>query len=544
MGTQGESADPAPDSLRRATSDGPGVMRFETAGPDTAPFAPAALGTACSGTPHSETFGAPAGGTTTTDSTTTEPAPTEPAAVGPETAVSTEPRRDGRLVLWIAILASFVAFLDGTVVNVALPAIDRDLGGGLTTQQWVVDAYLITLGALILLAGALSDTFGRIGVLRTGLIGFGVASIAVAAAPSALVLILARVVQGVAGALLVPSSLALIMSTFRDQATRARAIGTWTGATTVAMLVGPVLGGVFVDTVSWRLVFLINVLPIGATLALLAALVRTRGGSDRPAGGSVDWLAAAACTLGLGAGAFALIESDRLGWASPAIYLTGAAAVAVLVWFTLRQRTSANPMMPLTLFRVRNFWAGNLATLLVYAALSLNGFVIAVYLQQGAGLPATLAGLASLPSTVIMIALSSKVGARAGRTGPRWWMTGGPAVMVVGALLLLTVQPAFNYWWQVLPSIVVFGTGLTMTVAPLTAAVLDCIDESRSGIASAVNNAVARIAGLVSVAALGAITAGSLDLPGFRRAAIVIAVLMALGAAASAIGITNVRAPR
>jgi EmrB/QacA subfamily drug resistance transporter len=459
-----------------------------------------------------------------------------PTPSGPDAA------RDGRAVLWIAILASFVAFLDGTVVTVALPAIDRDLGGGLTTQQWVVDAYLITLGALILLAGALSDAFGRIRVLRVGLIGFGVASVAVAAAPSALFLIVARVVQGIAGALLVPSSLALIMSTFRDRAARARVIGTWTGATTVAMLIGPVLGGVFIDTVSWRIVFLINVVPIGVTLALLAALVRGRYGSDRPAGGTVDWLGAAACTVGLGAGAFALIESDRLGWRSPAIYLTAAAAVLLLAWFTGHQRTANHPMMPLGLFRVRNFWAGNLATLLVYGALSLNGFVVTVYLQQGAGLPATLAGLASLPSTVIMIVFSSKVGAWAGRTGPRWWMAGGPVVMVCGALLLLTVTEAFNYWWQVLPSIVVFGLGLTLTVAPLTAAVLGDVDESRSGIASAVNNAVARIAGLVTVAALGAITAGALNLPGFRRAAVVTAVLMALGGAVSAAGITNRRA--
>jgi EmrB/QacA subfamily drug resistance transporter len=452
---------------------------------------------------------------------------------------ATRAGRSGRLALWIAILASFVSFLDGTVVTVALPAIDRDLGGGLTTQQWVVDSYMITLGALILVAGALSDTFGRVAVLRAGLIGFGIASVAIAVAPTALFLIVARAVQGIAGALLVPSSLALIMATFHEKTERARAIGTWTGATTVALLVGPVMGGVFVDTVSWRLVFLINVVPIAVTLVLLIAFARVSAPQRRAPGSVIDALGALLCTLGLGLGAFALIESDRIGWHRPAIYLPAAASVVLLAWFVVHQRTAANPMLPLTLFTVRNFWAGNVATVLVYGALSISGFVVTVYLQQGAGLSATLAGLASLPATVIMIVFSSKVGRWSGGTGPRWWMAAGPVVMAVGTLLLLTVAEQFNYWWQVLPSIVVFGAGLTMTVAPLTTAVLGSIDESRSGIASAVNNALARIAGLATVAALGTITAGSLDLPGFRRAVVVTAVLMAAGGAASALGIRN-----
>ncbi len=457
----------------------------------------------------------------------------------PEAAPTAPPGRAGRLALWIAILASFVSFLDGTVVTVALPAIDRDLGGGLTTQQWVVDSYLITLGALILVAGALSDTFGRVAVMRAGLIGFGLASVAIAVAPTALFLIVARTVQGIAGALLVPSSLALIMSTFHEKADRARAIGTWTGATTVALLIGPVLGGVFVDVVSWRLVFLINVVPIAVTIVLLAAFARLSGPQRRAPGGVIDALGALLCTLGLGLGAFALIESDRIGWHRPQIYLPALASVLLLAWFVLHQRTATNPMLPLTLFKVRNFWAGNIATVLVYGALSINGFVVTVYLQQGAGLSATLAGMASLPATAIMILFSSRVGQWSGKTGPRWWMASGPVVMALAALLLLTVAEQFNYWWQVLPSIVVFGVGLTMTVAPLTTAVLGSIDESRSGIASAVNNALARIAGLATVAALGAITAGSLNLPGFRRAAVVTAVLMAAGGAAAALGIRN-----
>ncbi|WP_245570372.1 MFS transporter [Microbacterium luticocti] len=451
-----------------------------------------------------------------------------------QTTDATGPRAQ-RLVLLIAILASFVSFLDGTVVNVALPAIQRELGGGLVTQQWVVDAYLITLGALILVAGSLSDVFGRIVVLRAGLVGFGIASVAIAAAPDPLFLVLARGVQGVAAALLVPSSLALITSTFRGPA-QARAIGTWTGATTAAMLVGPVLGGVFVDLVSWRVVFLINVLPIAATLWLLVVL-RRRDVRDPAA--RVDWIGAVLCTASLAGTVFALIEQERLGWSSPVIWASAAGGILCLVGFVVRQRFAAQPMMPLSLFRVRNFSAGNLATAFVYGALSLNGLVLALYLQQGAGLPATLAGLASLPSTVIMILFSSKVGTWAGRLGPRLFMTVGPLVMAGGVALLLTVREDFDYWTQVLPSVVVFGIGLTVTVAPLTAAILGAIDPARSGIASAVNNAVARVAGLITVATLGAIVGGVLDLVGFWRVAAVTAALMAIGGVISFLGIRN-----
>lgn len=445
--------------------------------------------------------------------------------------------RTQRLVLLIAILASFVSFLDGTVVTVALPAMQRELGGGLVTQQWVVDAYLITLGSLILVAGSLSDVFGRIVILRTGLIGFGIASIAIAAAPDPLFLVIFRAIQGIAGALLVPSSLALIMSTFRGPA-QAKAIGTWTAATTAAMLVGPVLGGAFVDLLSWRLVFLINVLPIAVTLWMLAVL-HQRDVREKDA--TVDWTGAILCTAGLGGTVFALIEQDRLGWSSPAIWLPMALGVLALAGFLVRQATARRPMMPLSLFRVRNFWTGNIATAFIYGALSLNGLVLGVYLQQGAGLKATLAGLASLPSTVIMILFSSRVGALSGRFGPRLFMTIGPLVMAGGLLLLLTVSDSFDYWTQVLPSVLLFGVGITLTVAPLTSAILGAIEPARSGIASAVNNAVARIAGLLAVAMLGVIVGGTLDLAGFHRAAIVTAALMAAGAIVSFAGIRNPR---
>ncbi len=440
-----------------------------------------------------------------------------------------------RFVLWIAVLGSFVAFLDGTIVNVALPAISEELGGGLTTQQWVVDAYLITLGALILVAGSVSDAYGRVLVLRIGLIGFGVASIAIAASQSAEFLIVARAVQGAAGAFLVPSSLALITSNFSGAA-QSRAIGIWTAMTTSAMIVGPLIGGVLVDLASWRLAFLINVVPITATLILLA-----RGGFHdvRHPEASIDWLGAVLCTLGLGGMVYALIEQPNSGWAAPNIWIPLVAGAILFVAFILRQRVVAHPILPLDLFRVRNFWTGNVATAFIYGALALNGMVVVVYLQEGAGLPATLAGLASLPVTLIMITLSSRAGAWSGKWGPRFFMTVGPLIMGVGALLLLTTTTEFSYWWQVLPSMIVMGLGLALTVAPLTSAILGAIEPERSGIASAVNNAVARVAGLVTVALLAVIVGGSLDLDGFHRSAVVTAALMIAGGLTSFFGIRN-----
>lgn len=441
-----------------------------------------------------------------------------------------------RLVITIAVLASFVTFLDGTVVTVALPAIKDELGGGITTQQWVVDAYLITLSALILLAGSVSDAYGRVRIMRIGLIAFGIASVAVAAAPEPITLIIARALQGAAGALLVPSSLALIMATMRGEL-QSRAIGVWTAFTTGAQIAGPLLGGLFVDLLSWRFVFVINVIPIGIALALLARLRLP----EQPPGARIDWWSGMLCALGLGAGVFALIEQPNFGWSSPVIWLPGAVGILLFSAFLVRQRYSPAPLMPLSLFRSRNFAWGNLATLFIYAALSLNGFVIGVYLQEGAGLSATAAGLASLPITILMILLSSRAGAWAGRFGPRLFMTVGPLLMAAGSLLLLTVSAEFSYWWQVLPAMILMGLGLSLTVAPLTSAVLGAIDESRSGIASAVNNAISRVAGLIVVAMLSTIVGGVLDLDGFHSAALVTAALMTLGGVISWLGIR--RAP-
>lgn len=440
--------------------------------------------------------------------------------------------RQHRLVLAVAVLGSFVAFLDGTVVNVALPAIAGELGGGLSTQQWTVDAYLVTLGALILVAGAVSDAFGRILVLRVGLVGFAVTSLIVAAAPTIEVLVAARALQGAAGAFLVPSSLALITSTMADPQ-RSRAIGIWTSLTTGAMIVGPLLGGMLVDLASWRWVFVINVAPIGAALWLLTRLDLR---DHREPGARIDLLGAALCVSGLGAAVFALIELPAGG--PPALlWPTLAVGVALFGGFIWRQRSATRPLMPLGLFRSRVFSAGNLATFFIYAALSLNGFVLAVYLQQGAGLSATLAGLASLPTTIMMVLISGRAGALAGRHGARLFMTLGPLVMTAGSLLLLTVADDFSYWWQVLPAMIVFGLGLAITVSPLTSAILGAADAANSGIASAVNNAVARVAGLLGVAAVAAITGGALDLDGFHRAAVATAALLAAGAVVSWAGI-------
>ena len=443
--------------------------------------------------------------------------------------------RNQRLVLAIAVLSSFVTFLDGSVINVALPAIEQELGGGITLQQWVVDAYAITLGTLILLAGSLSDTFGRWVVLKAGLYGFAITSVLIALAPTAESLVILRGAQGIAGALLVPSSLAIIIATFRG-APQAKAIGTWTGWTSAAFLVGPLLGGLFVDFLNWRLVFAINILPIAVTLVLIARLGEK---NVRPVGGGIDWFGAVLGIIGLGGPVFALIEQSNFGWSSPVIYLPFTLGLIALVAFILRQRTTKHPMVPLGLFRVRNFSVGNVATTLVYAALSLGGFLITVFLQEIGGFSATAAGLAFLPMTIISIVLSSFFGTLAGKYGPRLFMGLGPIVGGIGYLLLMGIGDDVNYWTQVLPGVVVFALGLTMTVAPLTAAILGSIPPEQSGIGSAINNAVSRIAGLIAIAFVGVILGSQLSVDSFHRGLFVTAVLLILGGIVSLIGIRN-----
>lgn len=447
--------------------------------------------------------------------------------------------RDERLILLIAVGASFVAFMNNTVITVALPRITEELGGGLPGQQWMINAYLVTLGSLILVAGSVSDALGRGLVLRIGLIGFAIASTAIALAPTVEFTIAFRALQGAAGAFLVPSSLALITSTFRDAA-QARAIGVWTAATSMASIVGPVVGGLLSDFLSWRWAFVANLLPI-ATVLLLISKVKLH---DEPKGGRVDILGAALCALGLGGLVTALIEGPNQGWANPLVLTCLLGGGMLFLAFIVRQRYGSAPIVPLEMFKRRNFWSGNLATVFVYAALSLNGFVLAIFLQHSVGLSATAAGLASLPMTIIMILGSSSIGTLSGRFGARVFMTVGPIMMALGSLLLLTVSADFNYWQQVLPGVIMFGAGLTVTVSPLTSAVLGSVPSDRSGTASAINNAVARVSSLVIVAILAVIVGGRIDLAGFHRAAIVTAILLTAGALVSWAGIRTAVEPR
>jgi EmrB/QacA subfamily drug resistance transporter len=438
-------------------------------------------------------------------------------------------------VLIVAILVAFVAFLDGAVINVALPAMREELGGGLVVQQWVVDGYLITLGAFILIAGSLSDSFGRLRIMRIGLYGFGVTSLLCAIAPSGLVLVIARVLQGAAGALLVPSSLALIIATFAPRE-QGKAIGKWTAWTTAAFVVGPLLGGLLVDLASWRLIFAINVFPIAVALALMKRLGRDEPNVARP---RVDFVGAALCVLGLGGPVFALIEQERMGWSSPAIYLPmtlGIICFAAFIWWEHR---TTDPMMPLEMFTVRNFGMGNVATLFIYAAFTFGPFALTVFLQEVGGYTALAAGVATLPAVLMLIALASFFGAWAGRIGPRVFMTVGPLVCAVGFLLTLTMTSEAAFWTQVLPGVTVFGLGMAITVAPLTTAILGAVDPARAGIGSAINNAVARVAGLIAVACTGIIVGTALDLDGYHRAALATAALLVVGGIVSLAGIRN-----
>lgn len=447
------------------------------------------------------------------------------------TRVMTKPQR---LVLIVSILASFVAFLDSSIINVALPAIVRDLGGGLASQQWIVDAYLITLGSLILLAGSLSDLFGRKRILLAGLVGFGAASLLCAVAPNSLFLIIMRGLQGIAGALIVPSSLALIMSTFDGEA-KGKAIGVWTGWTGISFIVGPLLGGLLVDSGSWRLIFAINILPIIVTLWLMRSLESEKTLEKV----RVDILGAVLGIIGLGGPVYALIEQSHLGWGSPGIYLPLGIGLLTLGLFLWHENRTSKPMLPLGLFKHRNFSAGNLATISIYGGLSLATFLVSVFLQQVSKYSAFQAGLSLMPVTIIMFFLSGKFGALAGKFGPRLFMAVGPIIAAIGFLTMLSAQEHVRYVSQLLPGVILFGVGLSVTVAPLTTAILGAINTKQSGIGSAINNAVARVAGLVAIAFLGVIIGPVLNLHGFRRGIIVIAVMLATGGIISAIGIQN-----
>jgi EmrB/QacA subfamily drug resistance transporter len=452
-----------------------------------------------------------------------------------------------RLTLLAAILGSAVATIDGSIVNVALPAIERDLGGGLSGQQWVSNAYLLTLASLILIGGSLGDIYGERRVFAIGVTAFGLLSIGCALAPNIQVLIGARALQGMAGALVTPSSLAIIVAAFGPQE-RGAAIGSWTAWGGIAAIIGPLAGGVIVDQASWRWIFAINVPLVLATLGLIfAAVPSTTRASDR----RVDFVGASLCAVGLGGVVFALIEQPHYGWKSPVIFVPLLVGVVALASFIAYERRAAEPMLKLELFSRRNFAVGNAETLTMYAGLGILFFFLVIFLQQVAGYTALESGLTTVPVTVIMFALSRRFGALADRHGPRLFMGAGPLVAAAGILLLLRVGMHPSYVGDLLPGLVVFALGLSMTVAPLVATVLADADEHDAGIASAINNAVARVAGLVGVSIVGVIVASTLvgdtftadaeSVRAFHQVLLICGLLVAAGGIAGVLGIVNPR---
>ncbi|HEY5286715.1 MAG TPA: MFS transporter [Solirubrobacteraceae bacterium] len=412
-----------------------------------------------------------------------------------------------RLTLVACILGSGIALLDSTVVNVALPTIQHDLGGGLAAQQWVVNAYLLTLGSLILIGGSLGDLYGERRIFALGIGGFGVASLLCALAPSIGALIAARALQGVASALLTPSALAVIVATF-SESERGPAIGSWTAWGGIATVLGPLAGGELLHVASWRWIFLINLPFVVVCMALILAVI-PRAKPQAQTGRSIDFLGGLLCALGLGGPVFALIEQPRLGWSSPGVIFPLVAGVVLFGGFLAHEARTRDPMLPLALFRRRNFSAGNIETLAMYAGLAILFFFLTIFLQQIGGYTPLQAGLATLPATIVMFLFSKRFGGLADRYGPRLFMGAGPLVAACGLLLFQRIGIHVDYVTEVLPGILVFSLGLSMTVAPLTAAVLAGVDTSQAGIASAVNNAIARVAGLLGTAAVGAVVAGS-----------------------------------
>jgi EmrB/QacA subfamily drug resistance transporter len=450
----------------------------------------------------------------------------------------------GRWVVAAAVLGSGVAFLDGTVVNTALPAIADELDADLAGIQWVLSAYLLTLGSLVVMGGSFGDLWGRKRVFVAGLIGFGATSLLCGLAPTIEVLVATRALQGVAAALLVPGSLAIVSSSFHPD-DRGRAIGAWSGLAGVSTAVGPFLGGWLIDAVSWRLVFLVN-LPIIA-VALVVTLRHVPESRDETATGGPDLVGGALLALGLAGVVYALIEGPSRDWTA-AVTTIGVLGLVALVAFVLVELRRAHPMVPMGVFRSRQFSGANLATLAVYAALSALLFLLVVYLQQSLGYSALEAGAAFLPATILMLLFSPQAGAASQRIGARIPMTVGPLVVAAGMLLLRTLEPGANYWSGVLPGVLVVGAGLTITVAPLTTAVLAAVDDSHAGIASAINNAVARIAGLLAVAivpAAAGLTGEGLDwTDGFDRAMVIIAITAACGGVVSWLTIRRTEAVR
>jgi len=452
----------------------------------------------------------------------------------------------GRWVLLVTVLGSGLVALDATVVNVALPAIGQDFGAGLMGLQWIVNAYALTLAGLLLLGGSLGDRYGRRRLFVFGILWFAVASLICAIAPNTPSLIVARALQGVGAALLTPGSLAIIETTFHPE-DRSAAIGAWSGLGGVMIAIGPVVGGYLTTVMSWRWIFFIN-LPFAA-LAAWAAMQHLPESRQETVAGRLDYVGAVLAALGLGGVIFALTVGPD-GWKTPIVLVTGVAGIITLVSFVLVERSSRHPLLPLAIFRSRQFTAANAITFVIYGALGGALFLLPLQLQRVVGLSALESGSALIPMTILVLLLSPLAGRISQRTGPRVPMTVGPFVAAVGLALLVRVGPAGGYWLTILPAVVVFGLGLSITVAPLTATVLAAAGPEHAGIASAINNDVARAAGLIAVATLplvaGITGRAALDphilSAGFRMAMWIAAALAAAGGALSFLAIRDISA--
>jgi EmrB/QacA subfamily drug resistance transporter len=450
----------------------------------------------------------------------------------------------GRWVIVATVLGSGMSALDATVVGIALPSIGRDFHATVTTVQWVVDAYTLTLAGLLLLGGTLGDSYGRRRVFHIGVVWFAVASLLCGLAPDAAVLIAARALQGVGGALLTPGSLAILQASFAPDS-RAAAIGAWSGLGGVATAIGPFLGGWLITAVSWRLVFFIN-LPIAVAVVAIAArhVPETRASGPPP---KLD-VRGAVCISGALAGiTYGLIAASSTGWGSVQVLIPLAAGAVLLGLFIWVEGKEPQPMLPLGIFRSRQFSAANAVTFVVYAALGGLLFLVPVVLQVAHGYSPLQAGASLLPVTVIMLALSARSGALAARIGPRLQMSVGPLVIAASFLLYARIGGSGDYLTVVLPAVVVFGFGIAIMVAPLTATALSAAPAEHAGIASAVNNDVARVGGLIAVAvlpALAGITGNSYlhkTVLGadFRKAALIAAAFCAAGGVLAALTIRN-----
>jgi EmrB/QacA subfamily drug resistance transporter len=454
--------------------------------------------------------------------------------------------RAGRWVLLATVLGSAMASIDATVVGIALPAIGREFGASLADLQWVVTAYTLTLAGLLLFAGSLSDRYGRRLTFIAGVVWFALASVLCGLAPNAGILIVARALQGVGAALLTPGSLAIIEASFRPD-DRGKAIGAWSGFSGVGTAIGPFIGGWLIQAVSWRLIFVINV-PIAA-LVVAISLRHVPESRDLQATGKVDVQGGVLVTLGLVGVTYGLIDGPSAGWASPAPLAALIVGALLLAAFVLREKRAAAPVLPLGLFASAQFSAANVVTFAVYGALSGLLFLLPIELQQVSGYTALQAGISLLPVTAMMLVLSARSGALAARIGPRLQMTAGPFVLAAGLALFARIGPSGSYVSDVLPAVLVFGFGLAIIVAPLTSTVLAAAPARHAGAASAINNDVARAAGLVAVAVLPAAAglsgAAYLDphlfAAGFRTASFISAGLCVLGGVLAAATIRNPR---